>query len=125
MGGTPVVLVVEDEWLLRDCMAAHLRVAGWRVHEVGTGEAAVSLLEAGKAGRRCVYGYSIGRAYGSDWEVGARFRKALPQIPIIYTSGDAPRAEHAVPKSLFFAKPYEPDAIIDACRTYLREGRQS
>jgi len=124
MGGTPVVLVVEDEWLLRNCIAAHLRVAGWCVHEVRTGEAALSLLEAGK---KIDVVFTDIRLAGSmsGWEVGAKFRKALPQIPIIYTSGEALRAERAVAKSLFIAKPYEPDTIADACRTYLRQGCQS
>src|SRR5204863_8318433 len=101
------------------CIAAHLRVAGWCVHEVRTGEAAVSLLEAGK---KIDVVFTDIRLAGSmsGWEVGAKFRKALPQIPIIYTSGEALRAERAVAKSLFIAKPYEPDAIVDACRTYLR-----
>jgi CheY-like chemotaxis protein len=48
MGGSPIVLIVEDEWLLRDCIAAHLRAARWRTLEARSGEAAVSVLEAGK-----------------------------------------------------------------------------
>jgi DNA-binding response OmpR family regulator len=46
MGGSPVVLVVEDEWLLRDCIAAHLRAAHLRALQALTGEAAVALLNA-------------------------------------------------------------------------------
>jgi CheY-like chemotaxis protein len=116
MNGCPVVLVIEDEWLLRDCIAAHLRAAGWHVHEARTGEAAVSLLEGGK---HFDVVFTDIRLAGPM--IGSRFRKALPEIPIIYTSGDALRAERAVPKSRFIAKPYEPDAVVDAFRTYLRE----
>ena len=47
MGDTPVVLVVEDEWLLRDCIAAHLRAARWQLLEACSGEAAIALLNAG------------------------------------------------------------------------------
>jgi CheY-like chemotaxis protein len=121
MGEIPVVLVVEDDWLLRDCIAAHLRVAGWCVREVRTGEAAVSLLEAGKQIDVVLTDIRLAGLM-SGWEVGARFRKVLPQIPIIYTSGDALRAERVVPQSLFIAKTYAPDAFVDACRTYFRDG---
>jgi CheY-like chemotaxis protein len=48
MGDSSVVLVVEDEWLLRDCIAAHLRGARWHILEACTGEAAIVLLDAGK-----------------------------------------------------------------------------
>jgi CheY-like chemotaxis protein len=123
MGSSPVVLVVEDEWFLRDCVTAHLRAARWRVLEARSGEAALSHLAAGEPIDVVFTDIRLaGRMNG--WEVGARFRKVLPQIPIIYTSGDALGVERAVPKSLFIAKPYEPDAIVDACRTYLREGCQ-
>jgi hypothetical protein len=48
MGDIPVVLVVEDEWLLRDCLAAHLRAARWHVLQARSGEALIALLHAGK-----------------------------------------------------------------------------
>jgi hypothetical protein len=35
-----------------------------------------------------------------------------PSDTVIYTSGRAFQLDRAVPKSLFFAKPYEPDAIV-------------
>ena len=53
------------------------------------------------------------------WEVGVQFRKLLPRIPIIYTSGQVLQPTLAVQESLFFPKPYEPEAIVDACRTVL------
>ena len=121
MGGSAVVLVVEDEWLLRDCIAAHLRAAHLRALQARTGEAAVALLDAGE--HVDVLFTDIQLAGAMDgWEVGLSFRKVLPLIPVIYTSGNALRRELAVPKSLFFAKPYRPDAIVYACRSYLDEG---
>jgi DNA-binding response OmpR family regulator len=38
MRGFPVVLIVEDEWLLRDSIAAHLRASQWCTLEARTGE---------------------------------------------------------------------------------------
>ena len=123
MGGSPVVLVVEDEWLLRDCIAAHLRAAHLRALQARTGEAAVALLDAGE--QVDVVFTDIQLAGAMDgWEVGLSFRKVRPLIPVIYTSGNALRSELAVHKSLFFAKPYRPAAIVYACRSYLDEGFQ-
>ena len=125
MGGdASVVLVVEDEWLLRDCAVAHLRAAGWRTLEAHSGEAAVSLLGAGQQVDILFTDIQLAGAM-SGWDLGAQFRKRLPEIPVIYTSGNGSASRCAVPKSLFIAKPYEPEAIIEACRTLVREGQRS
>jgi hypothetical protein len=55
-----------------------------------------------------------------EGSVGARFRKLLPQVPIIYTSGTVVATKLADARSLFFPKPYEPGAIVKACRTFLQ-----
>jgi CheY-like chemotaxis protein len=122
MGGSPIVLIVEDEWLLRDCIAAHLRAAQWRTLEARSGEAAVSVLEAGKHVDVVFTDIQLGGAI-NGWEVGARFRRVLPQIPIIYTSGDAHPSALAVAESFFFAKPYEPNDVVRACRTSIGEAQ--
>ena len=116
MADGPVVLVAEDEWFLRACIAAHLRAANWRVLETRTGEAAVSLLEAGQ---HIDVVFTDIRLAGkmSGWEVGECFRRVKPEIPVIYTSGEAPHLERAVANSLFIAKPYEPETIVAACRS--------
>jgi CheY-like chemotaxis protein len=120
MGASPVVLVVEDEWLLRDCIAAHLRAVRWSVLQARTGEIAVSLLAAR---RHIDIVFTDIRLAGSmsGWDVAAAFRKAHPKIPVIYTSGDPLNAELAVPESVFIAKPYEPATIVEACRRYWGE----
>ena len=104
MGDTPVVLVVEDEWLLRDCIAAHLRAARWQVLEARSGEAAIALLNAGKHVDVVVTDIEL-RGSINGWSVGERFRTILPQIAVIYTSGKAWPSAQAVPKSLFISKP--------------------
>jgi CheY-like chemotaxis protein len=43
-----VVLIVEDEWLLRDLIAHDFRDAGWEVLDVGTAEGALALLREGR-----------------------------------------------------------------------------
>jgi CheY-like chemotaxis protein len=122
MGDTPVILVVEDEWLLLDCIAAHLRAVRWQVLEARTGEAAIALLNAGEHVDVVVTDIELGGSI-NGWRVGERFRTILPQIAVIYTSGNAWPSAQAVPKSLFIPKPYEQDAIAHACRITLCDGR--
>ena len=57
------------------------------------------------------------------WDVGLKFRKVLPQIPVIYTSGTALRSERAVPTSLFVPKPYEPDVVVKSLSDFTAEMR--
>ena len=92
MGGIPVVLVIEDDWILRDCIAAHLRASQLRVLEARTGEIGLSLLEAGNQVDVLFTDIQLGTGV-NGWEVGARFRRTLPLIPIIYTSGKKFRAD--------------------------------
>ena len=121
MGGDgSVVLVIEDEWILRDCVAAHLRAARWRTLEKGSGEAAVQLLETGQPIDIVFTDIQLAGAM-SGWEVGVRFREKMPDIPVIYTSGAGSNSGLAVPKSIFIAKPYKIEAIEDACRTLASE----
>ena len=46
-GTSRVILVVEDEWLVRDAIVQALRDAGWQVLEASTAEDAIALLRAG------------------------------------------------------------------------------
>ena len=122
MADTPVVLVVEDEWLLRDCIAAHLRAARWHVLEARSGEAAIALLNAGEHVDIVVTDIELGGSI-NGWRVGERFRTILPHIAVIYTSGKAWPSAQAVPRSLFISKPFELDAIAQACRITLCDAR--
>jgi hypothetical protein len=45
---TPVVLLVEDEWMLRATITPEFLNAGWHVLETATGEGALALLRSGQ-----------------------------------------------------------------------------
>jgi CheY-like chemotaxis protein len=109
-----VVLIVEDEWLLRDLIAHDFRDAGWEVLDVGTAEGALALLREGR--RIDVVFTDIQLAgYLSGWDVAEAFRTGRADIPIVYTSGNSVDRSRRVHPSLFFDKPYQPAAIIEAC----------
>lgn len=46
-GTSPVALVVEDEWIVREVIADALRNAGWVVLEASTAEDGIGLMRAG------------------------------------------------------------------------------
>jgi CheY-like chemotaxis protein len=109
-----VVLVVEDESILRCAVAQALRDAGFDVVERGTADEAVTY--AGGGGRVDVVFTDIqlpGRLNG--WDVAEHFRAVRPEVRIIYTSGNSVDRSRRVANSLFFDKPYDPTAVARAC----------
>ena len=111
----PVVLIVEDEWLVRDTLAEYLRANGCHVIEAASGEEAVSLID-GKDQQLDVLFTDIrlgGKLNG--WDVAERFRTHRPGIRVLYASGYSIEPPRNVDSSAFFSKPYRPEDILDAC----------
>ena len=53
-----LVLVVEDEWLVRDVIASDFKDAGWHVLEASSGESALGIIEANRISTCCLRIYS-------------------------------------------------------------------
>ncbi len=115
-----VVLVVEDEWLVRDFLVSHLQDAGWRVLEADSAEQAIAMLKAGQHIDIVITDIQLKGAL-TGWDVAEAFRAAQPTMPVIYASGNAPDPSRLVPESLFFRKPYDPDAILRSCQGSRRQ----
>jgi CheY-like chemotaxis protein len=112
----PIVLVVEDEWLVREEIAHELQDAGWNVLEASTGEGAVALLRQGQQVDAVVTDIRLA-GYLSGWDVAEAFRAVHPDIPVIYASGTTGEKSRRVPNSVFFTKPYRTAEVLKACRT--------
>jgi len=112
-----VVLVVEDEWLVREEIACQLRDAGWEVLEAGTGEGAVGLLESNKRIDVLVTDIQLA-GYLSGWDVAEAFRAVHPEMPVIYASANTADRSRTVANSLFFNKPYRSAEILEACASF-------
>lgn len=109
-----VILVVEDEYLIRCDIADHLREAGYTVVETASGEEAIALCQSGMSIDIVFTDINlIGPASG--WDVAERFRANQPNVSVLYTSGKAIDRGRCVPSSAFIAKPYQHDAIVGAC----------
>jgi CheY-like chemotaxis protein len=109
----PTILVVEDEWMLRDMVSCHLRASGWGVYEAASGEEALLKLDA----LEIDVVFTDIRLNGSlnGWDVGEACRRKMKDFPVIYTTGHTIDPPRNVDGSLFFNKPYDPDQIRVAC----------
>jgi CheY-like chemotaxis protein len=113
-----VVLVVEDEFLVRCGVADYLREAGYTVIETPSGEEAIALCKSDMAIDMVFTDINlIGAASG--WDVGESFLADRPKVPVLYTSGQVIEPERCVPAGVFIAKPYQHDDILGACQRLL------
>ncbi len=113
-----VILVVEDDWLLRQAMVSEMRNAGWQVVEASTGEAALSLPET--VGHIDLVVTDI-RLAGemTGWDVAQGFRSRFSDLPVVYVSGNTVDSARMVSRSTFLGKPCAPTDLMRACRRAL------
>ena len=109
-----VILVIEDEWLVRDQIVNELQGAGWEVLEASTGEGALGFLHPSQR-IDIVFTVIQLSGYLSGWDVAELFRAARTDIPVIYASGNSVDRSRRVPGSLFFNKPYATSKVLQAC----------
>lgn len=105
----PLVLVVEDEALLREMIAFEFETSGFEVIDAGSAEEA--LLRLNDIGVLDLLFTDI-RLPGMDgWSLASRVRALKPDAPVIYASGNAERQE-LLPRSEFIQKPYRTEQIF-------------
>jgi DNA-binding response OmpR family regulator len=110
------VLLVEDEFLLRELLVEPLEEAGFSVLAAKSGEDAVIVLEREGAGIRAVLtDVNLGGEV-NGWHVGHYARKVDPLMPVIYTTGQSVEewAAHGVPNSVHINKPFVHVQVITA-----------
>ena len=114
-----VVLMVEDEPILRELAADALAECGFSVVAVASGEEALQHLALGRLAD--VMFTDVHLAGDMDGSMLARLARQLrPQLPIAYTSGNAlPEQIQPVAGSMFVPKPYNPAAIVRVLRSLL------
>ena len=108
------ILVVEDEYFVREDIVSYLHDAGCAVVEAETGEYAIDI---------CKLGVPIDVVFtdvqlpglASGFDVAETFRAAVADIPVVYTSGNSGNRDRCVVGSLFFGKPYHSSEILTAC----------
>jgi CheY-like chemotaxis protein len=120
----PVVLIVEDQVLVR--MTAHdlLSDAGFHVIEAANGEEALRVLEARPDLAVVISDIEIGGGI-DGLELAKRIEEGWPGIGVILVSGRMIPAAHELPKgSVFLAKPYPLSRLVEQARTMADQAMQ-
>jgi two-component system, response regulator PdtaR len=113
----PLVLVVDDEFLVRLNALSLLEEAGFGVLEAGSADEAIAVLER-REGIRIVF-TDINMPGSMD---GLRLAHAIrdrwPPIDIVLTSGRmCVRDEDMPERGVFLGKPYEPGELVQMVRS--------
>ena len=107
------VLVVESDRLLRESISIQLHLRGHVVLEADRGEQALATIRGGHAVD--VLLIEIDTAAGPDgWVLAEEARLQHPSVAVIYTSIQPLGAVYQPPGSIFIAKPYRTERIVEA-----------
>src|SRR5436190_18105535 len=102
------ILLVEDEGLIRLDVGTELEEEGFEVVSVSNAEHAIAAFDAEPAKfKALVTDIRLG-AGKSGWDLARHLREAIPNILVVYMSGDS--AAHwnveGVPESVMISKPF-------------------
>jgi len=107
----PVVLIVEDEFLVRMNAVEMIEEAGFEVIEAGNADEAIAILEI-RADIRLVFTDIQMPGSMDGWKLAAAVRGRWPPIKIIATSGHCVIREGDLPMGgVFLPKPYTSESI--------------
>jgi CheY-like chemotaxis protein len=107
-----VILVVDDEPLLRAFVRSILEDTGYDVKEAATADDAINMLEENGIAAVLTDIEMPGRFNGLDlaWMVRAMW----PAIPVVVTSGQVlPKKDELPPHTPMLTKPFSADRLVD------------
>ena len=110
------VLVVEDEFLIRDAVAEELKEAGFNVVLAENADHAIAILEARQDIHLLFTDIDMPGSM-DGLKLAAAVRDRWPPVHIIITSGKV-RPPEIPAHALFIAKPYLGRSLVAATRTF-------
>jgi CheY-like chemotaxis protein len=116
------LLLVEDEFLIREMVAEDLAEQGFSVYAVSNARDALSHLASAAVD---VLFTDVNLPGGMDgMALARRARDIKPDLPVVYASGHVNVVGLAacVPGSIFIAKPYLPSVVARVLATAMRTG---
>lgn len=115
-GDRPVILVVEDEEIVREIVCLELVEAGFDVREAATGDEALRILNGESpddAPIRLLFTDIRMPGTLDGWSLAERARAVKPEIRVLYASGYSSQPAREVPGALFINKPYRTDLLLE------------
>ena len=111
----PKILIVEDEFLIRMTLVEALADEGFTCLEAESGDAALPILQADHDIRLLLTDIKLpGVLDGRD--LARRAREEIPNLPVVFMTGQPDARDRASPLEVFIAKPYTLNDICDAAR---------
>jgi len=122
-GGKETILVVEDEWVLRELLREILGSHGYSVLEAANGLEALQVWEANREKIDLLL-TDIAMPRGvSGRDLAAKLREQDPRLPVIFSSGHSQemiqRGEETSQGVSFLSKPYRPAQLVRMVRQAL------
>ena len=111
----PMVLVVEDEILIRMMVSESLRQAGCEVVEAASADEALEVLELSASPDVLVTDVKMPGSV-DGLELASRVRKTLPGLKVVITSGHALAQNTFGLADAFLAKPFGLDQLVGQVR---------
>ncbi|MFL5259966.1 MAG: response regulator [Hyphomicrobiales bacterium] len=118
----PIILVVEDEVLVRLVISEYLRHCGYRVIEAASGEEAILVMEQADIDVEVVLSDVEMPGEMDGFALAHWVRKNRPGIEIILAGTPSRAAEAAgslCESGPHLSKPYEPQAVLDRIRNLM------
>jgi DNA-binding response OmpR family regulator len=119
----PLLLIVEDEEIIREILGDALTEAGFEIALTVSGTQAMSELDANAAKfRGLITDVKLGDGL-DGWAVARRARELVHDIPVVYMSGDSAHewSSKGVPNSVMLGKPFAPAQIVTAISTLMNK----
>ena len=112
------VLVVEDDWFVREDIANWFRQEGWMVLEAARGAKALELVREAQTIDVVITDIGLADAM-TGWDVAEAVRIISPEVPVIYASGEPDNDGRRVSESVFMSKPLTAHDLLLACSRLL------
>ena len=124
----PMILVVDDEVLIRMVLSDYLQDCGFKVLEAGTVAEAIAIIEASQSIIDLVFS-DVNMPGGKDGiELAQWVRTNRPELPVLLTSGDEKKADLAgaiCAKEEFLPKPYDHKLAVARVRALIKNRKRA
>jgi CheY-like chemotaxis protein len=120
----PVVVVSEDELLVRMFTADFLDEAGYNVFQAANADEALALLRTRSDVQVLVTDVEMPQGAMNGFALARRVREELPGVAIMIVSGRAyPEPGDMPPGAMFLSKPFDPTRVLNGLRDLIaRQG---
>lgn len=119
--GSPLLLIIDDQELLREAVSEFLAMQGYAIHAAGSGTEAMKLVEDGLRPDLLVCDVMLPDIRGAGFVREARI--LLPDVKVLFMSGFSPEAaELEIGNSSFLQKPFRLDVLARKVRSVLARG---